>query len=248
MIFTLFSISFLGNIAGAQLSGDPTQSKAADSEWMLVVDGAVNQPLNLTLSDLAAMPRKTVNSALYCLGSLVTSGDWTGVKLGYLLETAELQNEAASLTFLASDGYESLLDLTDAFYENVIIAYKLNGHPLSESLRLVLPWKNGNSWIAWITQITVSTVPVSTPANNAYLPPQLSQPPSMPHSTDTPQPSDQPTTPQVDLSSSQEIDSVIQHHYSQASNLPANHIFTLLALALAIIAITTAYLYSKRIK
>jgi len=248
MIFTLLSITLLGNFAGAELSDDPTEAATADSEWMLVVDGAVNQPLNLTLSDFAAMPRKTVNSVLYCMGSLVVEGDWTGVKLGYLLETAGLQNEAASLTFLASDGYESVLDLTYAFYENVIIAYELNGHPLSESFRLVLPWKNGNSWIEWITQITVSTAPVSTPANNAYLPPQLSQPPSMPYSTNTPQSSTQPTTPPVDLSPSQEIDSAIQHQYSQAPHLPVNHTFTLLALAVAIIAATTAYLYLNRKK
>jgi DMSO/TMAO reductase YedYZ molybdopterin-dependent catalytic subunit len=241
MLFTLISLSFVGNVAGSERSDGPQET--ADSEWTLIVDGAVNQPLNLTLSDLAAMPRKTVNSALYCLGSLVTSGDWVGVKLGYLLETAGLQDEAASLTFHASDGYEIVLDLTDAFHENVIIAYELNGHPLSETLRLVVPWKNGNNWIAWVTQITVTTVPVSTPANNAYLPPPLSQPHSMPHSTDTAQPSEQTTTPSVAPSPSQEIDSTINHQYSQATN-----IFALLALTVASMAATTAYIYLKRRK
>jgi len=131
MFFALISLSFLGNIAGAEFSDDPTEVATADSEWMLVVDGAVNQPLNLTLSDLATMPRTTVNSVLYCMGSLVVAGNWTGVKLGFILENAGLQNGAASLTFLASDGYGVLLDLTESFHENVIIAYELNGQQLS---------------------------------------------------------------------------------------------------------------------
>lgn len=252
MIFTLLSLSIIGNVAGTEISDNTTESTTSDSEWTLIIDGAVNQPLNLTLSDLAAMPKKVVNSPLYCLGSLVTSGDWAGVKLGYLLETAGLQNEAVSLTFHASDGYEIVLDLTEAFHDNVIIAYELDGYPLSETLRLVLPWKNGNNWIAWVTQITVSTVPVSTPTNTGYLPPPLSQPSSMPHSTDAPQPSgqsDQPITPPVATpSSSQEIDSTINHQYSQVINLSAIHVFTLLALIVAIVATTTAYLYLKRKK
>ena len=241
MIFTLTSLSCIGNVAGTELSDALQETATADSEWTLIVDGAVNQPLTLTLGDLAAMPRKTVNSPLYCLGSLVTSGDWVGVKVGYLLETAGLQNEAVSLTFHASDGYEIVLDLTEAFHENVIIAYALDGHLLSETLRLVLPGKNGHNWIAWITQITVSAVPVLTAsANNAYLPPPLSLPSSMPHSTDTPQP--------VASSPSQEIDAAISHQYSQATNLPVNHIFILLALTVAIIATSAAYLYLKRRK
>jgi DMSO/TMAO reductase YedYZ molybdopterin-dependent catalytic subunit len=243
MLFALTSLIFIGNVAGTELSDAPQET--TDLEWTLIIDGAVNQPLNLTLSDLATMPRKTVNSALYCLGSLVTLGDWVGVRIEYLLETAGIQDEAASLTFYASDGYQIRLDLTEAFQENVIIAYELDGHPLSETLRLVLPGKNGNNWIAWVTKITATTVPGSTSDISAYLPPKLPQPPSMSHSTDTPQPSGQPTTP-PDASSSQEIDSTVNHQYSQATNLPANHVFALLALAVVIIVATTAYLYLKR--
>jgi DMSO/TMAO reductase YedYZ molybdopterin-dependent catalytic subunit len=64
MLFTLISFSLLGNVAGATLSDDPTEAGTTDSEWMLVVDGAVNQPLNLTLSDLVAMPRSTIYADL----------------------------------------------------------------------------------------------------------------------------------------------------------------------------------------
>jgi DMSO/TMAO reductase YedYZ molybdopterin-dependent catalytic subunit len=247
MLFTLVSFSLLGNITGAELSDDTTEAATADSEWRLIVDGAVNQPLNLTFSDLAAMPRSTVYADLYCLETLVSTGNWTGVKLGYLLETAGLQSGAAGIGFFASDGYSTLLDISEAFSDYTIIAYELNSQPLSEHLRLVLPGKNGDQWIAWVTQITVSTVALD-PAIDPSRPPQMPQPPSMPNATYTPQPSDQPSTPPADPSPSQEIDSTIPRQDFQDSNPPAYNDFALLAPLVAVIAATTAYLYLKRKK
>jgi DMSO/TMAO reductase YedYZ molybdopterin-dependent catalytic subunit len=210
MLFTLISISFLGNVVGAEFSDDPNEAATADSEWMLVVDGTVNQPLNLTFSNLAAMPRSTVYADLYCLGSFVVAGNWTGVQVRYLLEIAGLQNEAVSVSFFASDGYVVLLGISETFRDDAIIAFELNDRPLSERLRLVLPGKNGDQWIAWITQITVSTI-ASNPAIDPSRPPQILQPPSMLNSTYTPFPSDQLSIPSADISPLQEINSTIQH-------------------------------------
>jgi DMSO/TMAO reductase YedYZ molybdopterin-dependent catalytic subunit len=81
MIFMLFLIGLLGNVGEAQLSDEPPEAATTDLEWALIVDGAVNQPINLTFNDLSTMPRSMVNSVLYRMGSLVTLGDWVGVKL-----------------------------------------------------------------------------------------------------------------------------------------------------------------------
>jgi hypothetical protein len=70
----------------------------------------------------------------------------------------------------------------------------------------------------------------------------------MPNATYTLQPSDQPSTPPADPSPSQEIDSAIPQQDFQDSNPPAYNGFALLALILAVIAATTAYLYLKRKK
>jgi len=232
-------------VAKAQLSDENLKTATTNSEWILMVDGAVNQPLNLTLDDLNARSRKKVNSALYCMGSLVTSGDWVGIKFGYLLETAGIHSKAKTLTFITSDGYQIVLDLKNAFQDNVVIAYELDGHPLSEITRLVVPWKNGDSWIAWITHITVSTVSVSTPANNAYLPPQLSLPPSIPHSNDTLQPSNKPTDTLTDPLSSPEID--VKPTFTKPKP-PEHYYFVPVTVIMVIVTATTAYLYLKRKK
>jgi DMSO/TMAO reductase YedYZ molybdopterin-dependent catalytic subunit len=242
LIFTLLSLSFLGNAVVA--SDDSPKPATADPDWILVIDGAVNQPLNLTLSDLATMPKSTVYANLYCLESLVAAGNWTGVKLGYLLETAGLQSEAANIGFFASDGYTVLLGISEAFNDYAIVAYELNGHPLAEHLRLVLPGKNGDQWIAWITKITVSTV-ASDPTVDPSRPPQMSQLSSMSNLTSMPQPSDQPSTPPAEPSPSQEINSPVPQQDFQDTNTPAYHNVAPLVLILAVIAITTGYLYLK---
>jgi DMSO/TMAO reductase YedYZ molybdopterin-dependent catalytic subunit len=245
LIFTLLSISFLGNAVAA--SGDSSETATADSEWILVVDGAVNQPLNLTLSDLAAMPKSTVYANLFCLETLVAAGNWTGVKLGYLLETAGMQSEAVNIGFFASDGYTILLGISEAFNDYAIVAYELNGHSLAEHLRLVLPGKNGDQWIAWITKITVSTV-ASDPTVDLSRPPQMSQLFSMSNLTSMPQPSDQPSTPPAEPSPSQEIDSSVPQQDFQDTNPPTYHDVALLALILVVISATIGYLYLKRKK
>ncbi len=248
VITLLVWFSFLGSAWGVEPSGDTDVVVADDSEWRLIVDGAVDQPLNLTLNDLAAMPKTTVNANLYCYSSLITAGNWVGVRFGHLLEEAGLQNGAASLTFLASDGYAIVLDMPTAMREDVIIAYELNLQPLPEALRLVLPLANGDRWIAWITQITVSTEPVVAPDPRAFRPPELPQPASSPEPMHTPQPDDQSSTPEV-IPPSQELDnSTIPQQELTISNQPLDYSYATLAVIMVVIASATGYLYLKNKK
>lgn len=57
-----FSVSFNQGL-------DPVAYSAAiDTEWQLTVTGLVNQPLNLKLADLIAMPQSTIYAQIYCVG------------------------------------------------------------------------------------------------------------------------------------------------------------------------------------
>ncbi len=177
----------------------PVQSA---SEWTLTIDGAVSQPTILTLSELKAMPNSTVYAELYCYGVFVTGGNWTGISLSFLLETVELDQSAVSLGFYATDGYGKEIPLTDVLREDVIIAYELNGFPLSETLRLMLPGVNGEYWVAMINHITVSTSSVSPIQSATSTGPNLQpswqqfqtpQPTFTPTLTPVPTPTPQPT-------------------------------------------------------
>jgi DMSO/TMAO reductase YedYZ molybdopterin-dependent catalytic subunit len=126
-------------------------------DWTFQVEGAVNNNLNLTLEQLAAMPSTTVQGDIFCGGSFVKGGDWTGSTLSQILEKAEINQETTGIEFTATDGYTVTIPLIDAMRDDTIIAYQLNGQSLPEALRLVIPRADGYYWISMINQINVST-------------------------------------------------------------------------------------------
>jgi DMSO/TMAO reductase YedYZ molybdopterin-dependent catalytic subunit len=134
----------------------PTESATAASQQSLIIDGLVDSPLNLTLDDLSAMPKTTEYVELYCVDYPtvpVEKGDWTGVRLGLLLEQAGASSEAVKIAFYADDGYSTDLTIPMAMREDIILAYERDGMPLSEGLRLVVPGKWGYKWISGLTHI-----------------------------------------------------------------------------------------------
>jgi len=165
----------------------------------LQITGEVNHPISLTLDELIEMPQITVNAALYCYGDLVTSGDWTGVHLSLLLEMAEYNDNAQSIQFDAEDGYSITLLITEAFREDVIIAYEKDGQP--EALRLVIPGANGNLWISMITSLTLNKEAAAT-EQAPFKPSELAQPSSMPQQSTTPRPTPKPQSTPFPLPSS----------------------------------------------
>jgi DMSO/TMAO reductase YedYZ molybdopterin-dependent catalytic subunit len=130
------------------------------SKWRLIIDGSVDHPLNLTLDELAEMPKSTVNADLYCYGYFVTGGNWSGVRLGLLLDRTYESHYVyiKNVEFYAEDGYKIVLSISTAMQENVIVAYEKDNEPLSETLRLVIPDANGDQWIAMINHIRIVSV------------------------------------------------------------------------------------------
>jgi DMSO/TMAO reductase YedYZ molybdopterin-dependent catalytic subunit len=149
-----------GAVVGSGPTPTPTPtampSTARDSAWRLVVDGFVQSPLSLTFDDLVAMPKSTVYAKLYCVGLPTTplaEGNWTGVRLGLLLEEAGVSPEAVKVAFYAADGFTTDLAVTTAMRHDIIVAYERDGEPLTENLRLVVPCKWGYKWIRDLTHI-----------------------------------------------------------------------------------------------
>jgi DMSO/TMAO reductase YedYZ molybdopterin-dependent catalytic subunit len=128
-------------------------------DWRLLVDGSVRRPLNLSLNEIVAMPKRTISAELYCLpspegsGVLVDSGNWTGVNLGFILEKAGVLPEAVKVAFYADDGFTTDLTVNSAFSEDIILAYEKGGEPLHRKLRLVVLGRWGYKWIYLLNRI-----------------------------------------------------------------------------------------------
>jgi hypothetical protein len=121
----------------------------------LTITGQVDRPTNLTLTQLMTMPKTTLYAAIICVDfpqSIVEEGNWTGVKLAILLETAEIQFSAVKIVIAASDGYSSDLTVDVAKESTVILAYEKDGQALS-SLRLVVPGRWGYKWVNHVSSI-----------------------------------------------------------------------------------------------
>jgi len=134
----------------------PTSGSGVESEWTLVVDGLVQSPLSLTLGDLHAMPTSTVYAKLYCVdwpSTPIAEGNWTGVRLGLILEEAGVSPEAVKVAFHAGDGFSTDLTVATAMRDDIILAYERDGAPLQEKVRLVVPCKWGYKWISGPTHI-----------------------------------------------------------------------------------------------
>lgn len=135
----------------------PAARADSDSaEWRLTVTGLVGHPLNLTLAEMEAMPQTTVNAAIVCVdfpSEVVVAGNWTGVRLWFLLETAGVSPNATKVAFSAKDGYSTDLTVETARREDIVLAYQKDGAPLSEMLRLVVPGKWGYKWISQVASI-----------------------------------------------------------------------------------------------
>jgi DMSO/TMAO reductase YedYZ molybdopterin-dependent catalytic subunit len=112
-VFALGLAGFVWAIETA--SSEEQQDAVGDSEWTLIVDGLVQAPLSLTFGDLAAMPTTTVFAELYCVGQPTIPlevGDWTGVRLGFILDQAGVLPQAWKVAFYA-DKKLSILDIME---------------------------------------------------------------------------------------------------------------------------------------
>ncbi len=123
----------------------------------LQIMGLVQNPQNLTLAQIEAMPQTTEHEQLYCVdnpNSPLDEGDWTGVQLSYLLQLVGVSPQAIKVAFYASDNFTTDLTVTKATNDNtVLVAYEENGAPCG--LRLVVPGCWGYKWIYDLTQISL---------------------------------------------------------------------------------------------
>lgn len=111
------------------------------ADWKLAVGGLVDQPLELSLAELRAMPSRTQITRHDCVEGWSCIGKWKGVPLAGLLEKAKLKPDARYIVFYCADDlggtgtedgkyYESIA-LVDAFHPQTMLAYEMNDQTLA---------------------------------------------------------------------------------------------------------------------
>ncbi len=105
-------------------------------DWHLEIMGLVDRPMRLSLAELRRLPSRTQITRHDCVEGWSAIGKWTGVQLGTLLRSAGLKPNARYAVFycadtLSGDKYYESVDLVDAFHPQTILAYDMNGAPLT---------------------------------------------------------------------------------------------------------------------
>ncbi|MGR6742841.1 molybdopterin-dependent oxidoreductase [Microbacterium sp. F1-18] len=137
--------------------------------WRLVIDGMVDQRVELSFDDLVGMGLDEYAVTLTCVsnevgGGLVGNAIWQGIPIRDILRMAGPQSGADMVLSKSVDGYTAstpLKALTDDS-RDAIFAVKMNGEPLPLEhgfpVRMVVPGLYGYvSATKWVTELKVTT-------------------------------------------------------------------------------------------
>jgi DMSO/TMAO reductase YedYZ molybdopterin-dependent catalytic subunit len=145
---------------------DPNLS---ESDWRLEVRGLVTNPRSLSLNELKSLPHVTSERTLVCIsnpvgGDLIGNVVWSGVRVRDLLQSAGVQPGARWVIWRSSDGYVESLPLAAALEQDVLLAFEINGQPLTRRhgfpLRVLIPDRLGMKQPKWITAIELSATEI----------------------------------------------------------------------------------------
>ncbi|KAJ3054884.1 hypothetical protein HK097_000460 [Rhizophlyctis rosea] len=169
-----------------QNSGDVP--KASWDDWKLTIEGLVKKPRAFTMAELAAMPSVEFPVTLTSTGirrdemkrsqglkwgpGAIGTSLWKGVSLRHILELCNIDAnpETYGDLFVCTDGgddipkgtYGTSFLLSRAMdpLSDVIIAYSMNGAPLSPDhgfpIRMIIPGFVGGRMVKWLRSITVT--------------------------------------------------------------------------------------------
>ena len=166
--------------------------------YSVEVGGRVRAPRTLSLEEIRARQSVTMPVTMECAGNgraklaprpisqpwldgAVGTAEWTGTPLAPILREAGLEDDAVEVVFTGADrgfqgdveqDYERSLSIADALGEDVLLAYEINGVPLTPQhgfpLRLLVPGWYGMTSVKWLTRITAVAEPFEGYQMDAY--------------------------------------------------------------------------------
>ena len=127
--------------------------------WRLEIGGLVKRPRSLSYEELLALPRAEQVSTFHCVtGWTVKNVHWAGVRFKHLLDLVEPLPDAHSIRFVSLEQpYNDSLTLEQVHLKDVMLAYELDGQPLSRPhgspARVVIPEMYGYKGVKWLARM-----------------------------------------------------------------------------------------------
>lgn len=160
------------------------------TSWKLRLEGSVERAVDLSYDELLQLPSRTVAFTMECAGNsriflhgakglqwatgALGTAQWTGVPLFEVLKLSGVNSDAVEVVFEGADSgipvdepsvksainFSRSLSIEEAMSPDVLLAYKMNGEPLSAlhgfPLRLIVPGFYGMASVKWLQRIAVT--------------------------------------------------------------------------------------------
>jgi len=126
--------------------------------WKLKVDGLVGRPIEYDYDQLTSSPQTSYVKSFHCVTRWsIKDAEWEGVPIRGLVEPAGVSPEAKWVMFHCVDGYTTPVPVEDALREDALLAFKINGKPLSAEQgfpsRPFMPHLYGWKSAKWLNRI-----------------------------------------------------------------------------------------------
>ena len=163
----------------------------AAANWRLALDGHLDNAISFSADDFRDFPKQTLPITLECAGNnrsdlepgvpgnpfqngAISNAIWAGTPLHLLLERAGVKDGAIEILFEGMDEgapapeqpnqpYLRSLPIDIAMHPHTLLAYEMNGEPLSREhgspLRLIVPGWYGMASVKWLRRVTALKEP-----------------------------------------------------------------------------------------
>jgi DMSO/TMAO reductase YedYZ molybdopterin-dependent catalytic subunit len=130
-------------------------------DWRLVVDGMVDHPLSLSVSDIRSMTFRNQITEVVCEEGWSYVAEWIGTPLHEVLREAGVQPQVRYIVYrsIEKDWWESI-DMADALHPQTFLTWGMNDGDLPVGfggpLRLRVPRQLGYKSVKYIVQLTAT--------------------------------------------------------------------------------------------
>jgi DMSO/TMAO reductase YedYZ molybdopterin-dependent catalytic subunit len=133
--------------------------------WHLEIGGLVQNAATWRFQDILGFKPTTQETTLMCISNgldagLISNAVWKGLPLRDLLDQAGVLSGAARVRLQGVDNYTDTIPLEKAMEPTTLLAYEMNGEPLSDRhgypLRVIVPGYFGEKNVKWVTRVEVT--------------------------------------------------------------------------------------------
>ena len=131
--------------------------------WRLDIQGEVDKPMTLKLSDLTALEQVTQICDVHCVtGWTLLDSRWRGIPMKTLMDLVKIKKTARFVIFEAPGDYSSNIPIQEALKENVLLAHGSSDQNLPREhgapLRALVPDRYFYKSVKWIERVKFSAV------------------------------------------------------------------------------------------